>query len=41
MEREGVEEVQKGALERKTHTGQDARPEANITGKENTARKTG
>ena len=40
MEREGVE-VQKGALERKAHTEQDARPEANITGKENTARRTG
>ena len=41
MEREGVEEAQKGDLERKTHTGQDARPEANITGKETTVRKTG
>lgn len=41
MEREGVEAAQKGDLERKAHTGQDDRPEANITGKENTVRKTG
>lgn len=41
MEREGVEAAQKGDWERKAHTGQDGRPEANITGKENTVRKTG
>ena len=41
MEREGVEAAQKGDLERKAHTGQGDRQEANITGKENTLRKTG